>query len=301
MAPRLLEADAGSVALFNSSRNQLSPQAGWGHESAELEPYGPEDCWALRRGRTHLPRPGGEFRCAHLALPGWERAVCVPMIAQGDTVGVLTLRPAGAHPPELVSVAETLGERFGLTVANLRLRDRLRDQSIRDPLTGLFNRRYLEETLARELSRAERKSHPLGLLLVDIDHFKRLNDTHGHDAGDAALAEVGRLLGRSFRASDVTCRYGGEEFVVVLPDAQRDFTVARAESLREAVKELRLAAKGGPSQAITVSVGVAHFPDDGRTPEALVRAADVALYAAKAQGRDRVVVAPAPAPAPAPS
>jgi len=302
LAPKLLRASAGSVTLFNASRNQLSPLSTWGVDGAEPEPFAPEDCWALRRGRTHLPRAGNDFRCPHLADYGWDNAVCVPMIAQGDTVGVLTLRPDDAYPPELVSVAEVLGERFGLTVANLRLRDRLRDQSIRDPLTGLFNRRYLEETLTRELNRAERKSSPLGVLVVDIDHFKRLNDTHGHDAGDAALAEVGRLLARSFRSSDITCRYGGEEFVVVLPEAARDFTIARAESLRQAVKELRAASQGRPAQAISVSIGVAHFPDDGRTPEALIRAADVALYAAKAQGRDRVVVAAAvAAPPPAAS
>jgi diguanylate cyclase (GGDEF)-like protein len=217
--------------------------------------------------------------------------VCVPMIAQGDTLGVLTLCPPAAYPPELVTLAESVAERFGLTLANLRLRDRLRNQSIRDPLTGLFNRRYLEETLSRELNRAERTSRPLALLLIDIDHFKRLNDTYGHDAGDAALAEVGRLLGRSFRSSDIACRYGGEEFVVVLPEAARGFAATRAEALREAVKELRVSARGAPIQPMSISIGVAHYPDDGRTPEDLVRAADVALYAAKAQGRDRVVVA----------
>jgi diguanylate cyclase (GGDEF)-like protein len=299
LAPQLLHAPVGSVALFNASRNLLSPHATWGAEGVEPEPFAVEDCWALRRGRVHHPRSDGEFRCAHLTQVGWEGGLCVPMISQGDTLGVLTLCPSQPYSPELVTLAESVGERFGLTVANLRLRDRLRDQSIRDLLTGLFNRRYLEETLLRELNRAERTSRPLGLLVIDIDHFKRLNDSYGHDAGDAALAEVGRLLGKSFRSSDIACRFGGEEFVVVLPEAVRGFAATRAESLRLAVKELRVNVRGTPIQSMSVSIGVAHFPDDGRTPEDLIRAADVALYAAKAQGRDRVVVAsPAAAPPP---
>jgi diguanylate cyclase (GGDEF)-like protein len=290
LAPKLLHAKGGSVAIFNASRNLLSSLAHWGSEGAP-EPFAAEDCWALRRGKVHRPRSDGDFRCTHLTREGREGAVCVPMIAQGDTVGVLTLVPDVEYSPELVVLAESLGERFGLTIANLRLRDRLRDQSIRDPLTGLFNRRYLEETLTRELNRAERTTRPLGLLVIDIDHFKRLNDTYGHDAGDAALAEVGRLLGKSFRTSDIACRYGGEEFVIVLPEAAKGFAATRAESLRQAVKELRVSARGAPISALSISIGVAHFPDDGRTPEDLLRAADVALYAAKAQGRDRVVVA----------
>jgi diguanylate cyclase (GGDEF)-like protein len=301
LAAAILQAPVGSVAFFNASRNLLSPQATWGVDALPPEPFAAEDCWALRRGRVHHPRSDGDFRCAHLARTGWEGGLCVPMIAQGDTLGVLTLCPGGPYSEELVTLAESVGERFGLTIANLRLRDRLRDQSIRDALTGLFNRRYLEETLARELDRAERTSRPLGLLVIDIDHFKRLNDTYGHDAGDAALAEVGRLLGRSFRSSDIACRYGGEEFVVVLPEAARGFAATRADSLRQAVKELRLNARGAPIQTLSVSIGVAHFPDDGRTPEDLVRAADVALYAAKEQGRDRVVVASTAVDAPVPS
>jgi len=177
----------------------------------------------------------------------------------------------------------------------VRLREILRNQSIRDPLTGLFNRRYMEETLEREVRRARRGTRPMGVLMLDLDRFKQLNDTSGHEAGDAFLREMGELLQRSLRREDIACRYGGEEFVVVLPDASLEDARRRAEQIREAIKMLRISSQGAIVGPLTASIGVAGFPDHGLSGETLVRAADTALYRAKREGRDRVVVASAPA------
>ncbi len=168
---------------------------------------------------------------------------------------------------------------------------RLRELSIRDPLTGLFNRRYLEEMLALEMIRATRKGHPIGIIMADIDHFKRFNDIHGHAAGDAVLAQVGNFLRTHVRSSDATCRYGGEEFILILPEASRKITQIRAEQMREDTRHLHVQFEGQTLEAITLSLGIAVFPDHGSTNAAILGAADAALYRAKREGRDRVVVA----------
>jgi diguanylate cyclase (GGDEF)-like protein len=182
-----------------------------------------------------------------------------------------------------------VADQLGLAVANLKLRETLRNQSIRDPLTGLFNRRYLEETLEREIKRAERGRGAVGVVMLDLDRFKNFNDTFGHNVGDMLLAELGRLLQTSIRTSDVACRYGGEEFVLVIPDADVEVTCQRAERVREAVKRLFVSCRGQSVGSVTVSAGVAAYPTHGVTAEALVQAADAALYRAKSDGRDRVI------------
>ena len=168
---------------------------------------------------------------------------------------------------------------------------RLRALSVRDTLTGLFNRRYLEETLTRELDRATRNQSPVGVMLIDIDGFKLVNDTHGHAAGDAMLRELGALLQASARGSDVACRYGGEEFVLLLPQAAREVTRQRAETLRAGAKRLAVNYPDLPNEPITLSIGVAAYPADGATPDALLKSADDALYRAKREGRDRTALA----------
>lgn len=156
---------------------------------------------------------------------------------------------------------------------------RLQDLSIRDYLTNLFNRRYLEETLEREIQRAARTQHPLGVIMLDIDHFKRINDTLGHAAGDRVLQEFGEFLAEQIRPSDIACRYGGDEFVLILPDTSRDVAMERAEHLRENVKQLAIKHENGIT--ITISQGVAVFPQDGSTGEMILKSADAALYRVK--------------------
>lgn len=185
------------------------------------------------------------------------------------------------------------GERI-VAVQNqlVQAREALREQAIRDPLTGLFNRRYLEESLEREVRRAEHGHQPLSVLMLDLDHFKQFNDTHGHAAGDALLKQVGALLESRTRREDVACRYGGEEFVLILPGAPLKVAWRRADEIRSAIERTRL--DDGPHATVTVSVGLACFPDHQGDGQALLAAADQALYRAKDEGRNRVAVSGPP-------
>jgi diguanylate cyclase (GGDEF)-like protein len=169
----------------------------------------------------------------------------------------------------------------------------MHDRSITDALTGLYNRRYLWELLKREVLRAERDATTLAAMMIDIDHFKRVNDAFGHEAGDLVLAQFGALLKRSVRGSDVACRYGGEEFAIVLTRISIEDAQRRAEAIRAAVKGLALEHRGTPLGPLSISMGIAVFPGHAGDMESLMRSADEALYAAKQTGRDRVVVATA--------
>lgn len=291
--------DVGAVFVTSASRNLVEAKAVWGAApSAGWAVFKPEDCWALRRGRMHVVESTATgLLCAHLQPPLPAAYLCIPLVAQGDSLGVFYLSggPTGWTPATGLEtkrrLAINMADQLGLAVANLKLRETLRTQSIRDPLTGLYNRRYLEATLERELQRVARVEGTLGIIVIDLDHFKQFNDTFGHEVGDLLLRELGQLLRTRVRGSDVACRYGGEEFVVMLPEASAEATRERAERLREAVKRLHLTHKGESIGVVTFSAGVAAYPEHGDTAELLLQAADSALYSAKADGRDRVVVA----------
>jgi len=195
-------------------------------------------------------------------------------------------------------LAQAVTENIGLALANLKLREALRNQSICDPLTGLFNRRYMEETLERELRRAERKQLSLGIVMIDLDHFKSFNDNFGHEAGDLLLCEFSHYVQNHIRREDVPCRYGGEEFVLIIPESSLEATRRRGEQIRQAVKQLHVEHRGRALGQVTTSVGVAIFPNHGSTAKSLLRVADAALYRAKSEGRDRVVVGNAASDAP---
>jgi diguanylate cyclase (GGDEF)-like protein len=182
-------------------------------------------------------------------------------------------------------------ELASISIAGLNLRSRLEEQSIRDGLTGLFNRHFMEIALDRELRRAARQKKPVAIMMLDIDHFKQFNDTYGHEAGDTVLRELGEALLASVRNEDILCRYGGEEFVAILPDLTLDLAIERAEALRRMVSEMRVRMRGESLREITVSIGVAVYPQYGETMEEVMRVADRALYEAKNLGRNRVVSA----------
>jgi diguanylate cyclase (GGDEF)-like protein len=224
------------------------------------------------------------------------------MMAQGETLGVLYVDSGKATEKQtdskLLSMAETdermvktLAEHLALAVANLNLRETLRMQSIRDPLTDLFNRRYMEESLERELGRATRKKLPLAVMMLDVDHFKRFNDSFGHEVGDVLLRELARLLRAQLRAEDIPCRYGGEEFALILPEAPLEAARERAEQLCRIANESQIQHHGNTLERVSISIGVSCYPQHGTTGEALLRSADRALYRAKEEGRDRVIVA----------
>jgi diguanylate cyclase (GGDEF)-like protein len=298
---QLFTEQSGALCVINSSRNLVEAVVVWGSNLSSDRAFPPEDCWALRRGRIHSIGDGSTSpRCAHMQSAVSGFSVCIPMVAQGETVGVLHLEDPALRPgeepaaagalAERVRLANTIAEQVSLSLANLRLREALRNQSIRDPLTGLFNRRYLDDSLQRELRRATRKGRPLAILMLDLDHFKRFNDTFGHEAGDTLLRHLGSFLQSYIRADDLAFRYGGEEFVVILPEATLDSARQRAEQLVRDFRRLDVQYHGTTLGPLTVSVGLAAFPDHGNTAEAVLRAADQALYRAKAEGRDRVVV-----------
>jgi len=297
-ASRLFDRGAGSVGLINSSRNLAENVVTWGGSDAGENVFDPGDCWALRRGKRHLV---GEdpirVVCPHLQSVDPTHSMCLPLLAQGEVLGVLTIVASGTdeswadYGPKVQRLSATFADHLALALANLGLREMLQIQSIRDPVTGLFNRRYLEESLEREVARANRRSSSVGVIMLDIDHFKQFNDTYGHRAGDAVLVTLGDLLPKLIRGEDIPCRYGGEEFAIVLPDAALDDVVRRAEEIRKSLAEVQLTHADQDLGRVTVSSGVAAFPDHGKTPEDLILAADRALYQAKAEGRNRVVAA----------
>ncbi len=292
MLERLLPGRAGAVYLFRGGTATRSTVFG-GEPDAQCLSFDQTECWAVRRSGTHESSPSLPIRCGH-GRAGAESSACVPLLANGVAVGLVHLEPgSGCGPlaPAELRLAETVAEQLAMAVANLSLRDLLREQAIRDPLTGLYNRRYLEESLGRELERARRRGGQFSVLVLDVDHFKRFNDTHGHDAGDAVLREVGAHLRGNFRGEDVCARLGGEEFAVVLTESALGGARDRAERLREALSRLSLEHEGRRVGSVTISVGVAHWPSHGGTPADVLRAADRAMYRAKSGGRNRVVVA----------
>ena len=293
--PKLFPDQCGAIYLYRASRNQLQLATHWGAESGPTQFLAPDDCWALRRGRPHMMRgEGNDVCCPHVrkSEPHPASAICVPLMAQGEASGLLVLEDKRADIAEDVQRLATLvAERIALALSNLQLRDKLRDQAIRDPLTAMYNRRYFEETASRELLRAGEHGFSVGVVMIDVDHFKRFNDSYGHEAGDAVLQRVGLVLQSHTRVEDVVCRYGGEEFVMLLPGLPADAIAGRAEELRQAVHELVVRFHGETLATITVSCGVSAFPDQGRTCTELIDAADHALYRAKQAGRNRVEIA----------
>jgi diguanylate cyclase (GGDEF)-like protein/PAS domain S-box-containing protein len=298
----LPEVLVGTLYLFRSSRNQVEAAVRWGSTSVSETVFSPDACWSLRRGQPHWNERGGGINCSHLTHGATHKCLCVPMVGQGDTLGILYLEFAGDDGPRTDSrseslqdsqqrVATTVAGQIALSLASLRLRETLRDQSIRDPLTGLFNRRFMEESLEREMQRAVRKNHPVSVLFIDLDHFKRFNDTFGHDAGDLVLRSIAEQFRKLFRVDDLICRYGGEEFGIILPESSAENAEIRANALREAIKKLHIQYKNHALGTITLSIGVATFPEHGDSLEELLKAADQCLYQSKAAGRDLVTVA----------
>ena len=293
---------SGTMLMLNSSRNLLEVVLSWGAAAGKQGPFAPESCWALRKGCVHVVQPDNfSLLCGHTDPASAACHLCVPMVAQGDSLGVLSIDDPGlcdslTHPRLLQrkqELATTVAEQISLAFANLTLRETLKYQAVRDPLTGLFNRRHMEESLERELLRAARNDKPVTVLMIDIDRFKLFNDTFGHEAGDILLRELGSVFSSITRGGDIACRYGGEEFLLILADATLETGCERAAKLREQVANLQISHRAETLRRITLSIGVAGFPEHGTSAAQIVKSADEALYRAKAAGRDCVVVADA--------
>jgi diguanylate cyclase (GGDEF)-like protein len=312
-AQQLFPFDSGAFFLVGESKKMLEAVAAWGDKPIGQRLFQPADCWAFRQGQTYQAGSVvSEIRCSHLDSYSSTPYICIPILGQGEILGLMHLQsgtPTASTDPKPVEpsdsrldssqksryrLAVTVAKQVGLALANLKLLETLRNQATRDSLTGLFNRRLLAESLEREILRAERSRSFVGIIMIDIDHFKRFNDTFGHAAGDTVLQQLASLLQEQTRGGDLACRYGGEEFALVLPEASLEGALQRAEQLRREVRHLNLYQGQQSLGVITLSLGVAVFPEHGGTVETLLGAADEALYRAKAAGRDRVAAAAAP-------
>ncbi|MBX7115711.1 MAG: diguanylate cyclase [Myxococcaceae bacterium] len=302
-AEQLFPSEPGFLAVAGATKNLMEAVVTWKDPVYSRIDFSLEECWALRRAQAYtMEAPQSGPFCQHLLNPLPASYLCVPIMAEGETLGVVhiqararvgegTGKKEGRSFQAIQRLALSMAQQIALSMANLKLRANLRAQAIRDPLTGLFNRRYLTELFDLELRRAERAGHSVGVIMLDLDHFKKVNDTYGHAAGDALLCEVSKVLQAHCRGGDLLCRYGGEEFILVMPNASLRDTHRRAETIREILGAQQVTFDNRPLSKNTVSLGVAVFPHHGPTSDVLLRAADAALYRAKHNGRDQVVVA----------
>lgn len=292
---RLMPGSAGSVYVYSNSRDVLDGACAWNGETYHTH-IKPEACWSLRRGRAYaFGESEINFACEHVEPHDGHPYFCLPILAHGETVGLMHLRPSeGTGTEEFLAtrkLAQMAAEQISLAIANARMRDQLHDQSVRDPLTGLFNRRHFTESLRKQVDAAARKKAVFSLVSVDVDHFKKFNDNHGHDAGDMVLRAVGSALEGACDGNELACRLGGEEFMILLPEMATEQAVERAETIRTAVEGIAVRYGEKTLPRITISLGVASYPDQGAIPQDLMKSADDALYDAKAKGRNQTSVA----------
>jgi len=299
---RLFPRECGALYIYRNEPNMLEAVATWGQGLQSEERFPEYSCWGLRRGQLHVVEDNRiGLPCPHVLEPFPNCSLCVPLTAQGSTLGILHLQtPQESGPGSNRDSANNLeirkqlavyvGDQIALSLSNLNMQLTLQQQAIRDPLTGLYNRRYMAESLTRELHRAGRKNLPLGVMMMDIDYFKAFNDTYGHDTGDTVLREVGKFLLQNVRAEDITCRFGGEEFLVIFPETALDSVIERASELRAGINQIAISNQGQAASRISVSIGLASFPEHGETSSEILQAADSALYQAKAAGRNQFAV-----------
>ncbi|MBB6142096.1 diguanylate cyclase (GGDEF)-like protein [Silvibacterium bohemicum] len=293
---QLLPGTSGSICLTNNTRHMVEEVASWGSSTLVMDAFTLEGCCGLRSGRMRWRRPmQSEVHCTHFNGHVPEYYVCIPLAAYGDTLGVVYIECLSPGVAAMVDAnmapIEQIVELASISFAGLNLRSRLEQQSIRDGLTGLFNRHYMEMALDRELRRGARHNKPVAVMMMDIDHFKRFNDTYGHEAGDTVLRELAENFLQAVRNEDILCRFGGEEFVAILPELDLEAAMQRAEGLRTMVSEMRIYNRGECLPEVTTSIGVAIYPQHAETVEEILRSADRALYEAKHLGRNRVVPA----------
>ncbi|MEN6621900.1 MAG: diguanylate cyclase [Smithella sp.] len=307
-AQKLLRATTGAIFILNEKEKNFKATIAWGKAVSREKTFSPADCHSLKKEKLHISIALHEESCCrHVVSIEGKSSLCIPLMDQGKTFGVLHLQqrspakstrtkflfeePVEGIDLDTMQLAVAMADFVAMALVNIRLKETLKQQATRDSLSGLFNRRYMEETINREISRASRYGTPLGIIMLDLDHFKRFNNTFGHKAGDLVLQELGRYLQNSIRKEDIACRYGGEEFTLILPGASLEVTKKRAEMLQQDIQNLHIDYNGQILSNITLSQGVAIYPDHGQTGEAVIQAADHALYKAKRAGRKQVKLA----------
>lgn len=291
----LVPGSCGAILIVNNSRNMLAATASW-NDPPLADGFELGACCGLRAGRARWRKEGqSELNCTHFTGTPPQNYLCVPLAAHGETLGFAFLgfptEEICALASRRIKLVSEMVELASMAIAGLNLRMKLESQSIRDGLTSLFNRHFMEIALERELHRAHRRGASLAVLMVDVDHFKMFNDTYGHEAGDEILRRVAGCFSQSVRSEDIVCRYGGEEFVILLPEISEDMAVERAELIRRNVSALQTSFRGSTLRQITISIGVATYPEPAKNAADLLRMADFALYEAKNSGRNQVSVA----------
>ncbi|HXS76895.1 MAG TPA: diguanylate cyclase [Terracidiphilus sp.] len=289
---RLLRDTSGCLYMFNDSRSHVEVVSSWGRPDRE-DFAQPESCCALRSGQPRWRQPGiSEIHCGHFSATAPQRYHCRPIMAYGNTIGLLYFQCATdealAEVNARMDAVRQLIQITALAIATLNLRAKLENQSIRDSLTGLFNRHFMQISLEREMARARRRKQIMAVLMLDADHFKRFNDAHGHAAGDAVLKAFAEVFRANIRSEDIACRYGGEEFTIILPDTTVKGACDRADSILNGISNLKIAPGPQTFDGLTVSIGIAFYPGDGETADEVLQHADAALYDAKRNGRNQV-------------
>jgi diguanylate cyclase (GGDEF)-like protein len=281
---QLFPNETGAIYIVNAAKTQLKAIATWGPTPSTSDPiFTAHECVALQRDKIHLVEDTHHsLRCQHIRvnlLP--VETCCIPMTVHGDTLGVLYVSSLQrGRISEAEPLAVSVAKYIGLALANLRLRDTLKNQSFRDPLTKLYNRRYLEECLEREIRRSETEPKPLGIILFNIDRFSDFVSTYGQPASDLLLRELGIFLLRYIRASDIACRYRSDDFLIMLPETAWQDTHKQAELLKQSIKQLNIIYKDYTLDSMTISCGVASYPEHGTTRKSLLQAATKALHSA---------------------
>ncbi|HED1244706.1 TPA: diguanylate cyclase [Enterobacter bugandensis] len=288
-APNIAPGIAGRLYVFDRDPWQMRCVAQWLSPADDKATFHPDACWAVRRGQSHPPVNGEpDVACYHLPASQAESALCVPLIAQGEAIGLLSFQNITPENAPARAYLELMAEALGLALANQRLRDALLEKALFDPLTGLRNRHHLEDTLHTQMTQAMRNGEPLSCMMIDIDHFKSINDRFGHEAGDQVIKNVATIVQRAAHDGGLAFRFGGEEFLVLLPGAGEAEAHACAQKIYNGVHALSLRYGLTEIGPVDVSIGIASYPEHAQSDN-LLRAADVALYRAKELGRSRIV------------
>lgn len=288
-APNIAPGIAGQLYVLDRDPWQMRCVAQWLSPIGEKTTFHPDECWAVRRGQSHPPVNGEpDIACYHLPESQSNSSLCVPLIAQGEAIGLLSFQNITADNAPSRAYLELMAEALGLALANQRLRDALLEKALFDPLTGLRNRHHLEDTLQTQMTQAMRNGEPLSCMMIDIDHFKSINDRFGHEAGDQVIKSVASIVQRAAHDNGLAFRYGGEEFLVLLSGAGEEEAHTCAQKIYNGVHELSLRYGLTEIGPVDVSIGIASYPQHAQSDN-LLRAADVALYRAKELGRSRIV------------
>jgi diguanylate cyclase (GGDEF)-like protein len=291
---KLLPTVSGSV--FFEKSNNFTPQHFWGKEAIVNVPFSSKDCWAFRTGRTYDSHAG---ICSRSCSAGPTDQLCVPIKSADKLRGMVTIYCGSGldealadlyfeNRDDLLNLLQPACDLLGIALSNIALRERLSDESNRDVLTGLLNRKGVIQAATRELQNSVSVNKPLSFMMFDIDHFKKVNDQYGHDIGDAVLVSLSSIISENIRAEDICCRYGGEEFLLIMPNSTIEQAFQKSEELRQIIQSTSIAVDNKVDIHITFSGGIACFPSDGDTLRELIKKADIALYESKKMGRNRI-------------